>query len=791
MRRGFQYIVAFVSVLLLSGFASSVVSAPAPGSLADFTPGPQPRSSGSSPKVHVVEGFTGTWCTWCGVFDPAVNRYADERDDAIFLAYHGPTTASDPLTAPAVMSSRGPFYTVFGYPTTIVDGGGANPTTDEPLYMLGAQRWSPESYEWLRDSVNSFGDTSSNLAVSLAGDLTPTTAVARASITATDPVPQMNLYVRFVLYEDQLYYPQTGRPDGQRGAGYHVNVARAIDETQALSIMQGQTVTKTVTFMIDPAWNPNKLGVAAFVQSGTRQPFTVTGYGTAYASDILNAAQYDFTPRGILLHTDTGTTADYADVYQEALAQAGERFEDWNTYVAGMDTGTTDIRGAPTTAALEESPGLVWVTGTRTAPVLTQATRDLVDTHLAGPGNFLITGSGLGFDGFTNYRTWYQTVLDANYMSDDTGVYTMTGVAGNPVSNAWAGTTLNIKSATSPDRVAAFGPSAQTAFQYTGGLPGGVNTVHDMDSRVVYLGMQYFENTADTNRASVLGDILDWFDGSASPTVDVVFPDGGETLAQGATVDIRWTAYDVRIPKDGVSVYFNDNYPSGPWQTLATGEPNDGVFRWTVPNIDSGSCRIRVVAADSDSSTADGAAVSQSDFICGQVPYFQVTFTAGDLGWHLISHPMIVADSSVPAVLGSIGGSYGIARRYDATDPADPWKAYVPGQSDNDLLYLDNTAGFWVQITQPCTLQVMGTRPSSPTAVPLRAGWNLVGFPSQSSSYTVAQLKADTGATRVEGFDNTASPYYLRVVPDAEALLAGRGYWVYVPADAIWMVPAT
>jgi len=108
-------------------------------------------------------------------------------------------------------------------------------------------------------------------------------------------------------------------------------------------------------------------------------------------------------------------------------------------------------------------------------------------------------------------------------------------------------------------------------------------------------------------------------------------------------------------------------------------------------------------------------------------------------------------------------------------------------------VYLDNTVGFWVQITQPCTLQVMGTRPGSATVVPLKAGWNLVGFPSTSVSYTVGQLKADLGMTgvRVEAFDGAAAPYSLRASLDTDALRSGNGYWVYVPADAIWMVPPT
>src|SRR2546427_6099857 len=106
MRLGFKGLVAVVVVVLLSGFAASVVRS-APG--ASVPPGPS--SSGSSPKVHVIEGFTGTWCTWCSIFDPAMNRYADERPDSVvFLSYHGPVGSSDPFNDAGVVGVRSPFY---------------------------------------------------------------------------------------------------------------------------------------------------------------------------------------------------------------------------------------------------------------------------------------------------------------------------------------------------------------------------------------------------------------------------------------------------------------------------------------------------------------------------------------------------------------------------------------------------------------------------------------------------------------------------------------------------------
>jgi hypothetical protein len=165
---------------------------------------------------------------------------------------------------------------------------------------------------------------------------------------------------------------------------------------------------------------------------------------------------------------------------------------------------------------------------------------------------------------------------------------------------------------------------------------------------------------------------------------------------------------------------------------------------------------------------------------------FQRAFDAGMLGMNLVSFPVVPADLSVEAVLASLAGKYDGVWQYNATRGA--WLSYSPDKATNSLAELDQGMGFWIYITQPGTLTVTGPPPVS-TDIPLGAGWNLVGFPSQSSSYAVADLKAATGATRVEGFDSAAGPYYLRELPDSYVMKAGEGYWVYAPVSTVWTVP--
>ena len=174
-----------------------------------------------------------------------------------------------------------------------------------------------------------------------------------------------------------------------------------------------------------------------------------------------------------------------------------------------------------------------------------------------------------------------------------------------------------------------------------------------------------------------------------------------------------------------------------------------------------------------------------ADLVDTSLDSFDMTFDAGMLGRRLVSFPVAPLDTSTPAVLGSLTGRYDHAAWYDAADPGDAWKAWRVTRGD--LATLDESKGFWIEITQPGTLHVVGHFPTS-TSILLRTGWNLVGFPSLRTDYTAAMMASATGATRVETFDATAGPYYLKVMGPADTLQAGLGYWVFVPADATWVV---
>ena len=166
------------------------------------------------------------------------------------------------------------------------------------------------------------------------------------------------------------------------------------------------------------------------------------------------------------------------------------------------------------------------------------------------------------------------------------------------------------------------------------------------------------------------------------------------------------------------------------------------------------------------------------------------------VGWNLISIPRVLNGSAPEVVLASIAGKYDLVYAWDASDPADPWKSYMPGLG-GDLTYISRNMGLWVRMTQAGTLTVEGEMPTT-TSIPLYAGWNLIGYPAGVARPVPDALASIAGKyTLVFEYDASSpdAPWrsYSPQVPDFANTLAemrpGFGYWVKATQDCTLTVP--
>jgi len=236
----------------------------------------------------------------------------------------------------------------------------------------------------------------------------------------------------------------------------------------------------------------------------------------------------------------------------------------------------------------------------------------------------------------------------------------------------------------------------------------------------------------------------------------------------------------------------------------------DGAGVWSASDlVHSGGSWTGSFVGDSDTrffvQTVDGAGnVALAD---NEGLYFRPGDSMGEIGaqvplasgWNLISVSLSPASTVVTDVLSSIEGQYDLVYAYDASDAADPWKKYNTAAPSflNDLTDITETIGLWIRVTEPVTLSVSGSVPSSPT-IALYEGWNLVGYPSQTTRpVTEALASIDGSYDLVYAYDawdmadpwkkyNTAAPPFLN---DLTEMGPGWGYWLRVSEDCVWSVP--
>ncbi len=103
---------------------------------------------------------------------------------------------------------------------------------------------------------------------------------------------------------------------------------------------------------------------------------------------------------------------------------------------------------------------------------------------------------------------------------------------------------------------------------------------------------------------------------SPIPEIDVVSPNGGESLQAGSSHNITWTS---SVTSGNVQILFSVNNGSD-WIEVIRSTPDDGSFIWTVPNSPSAACLVRI--SDADGSPADQ---SNSVFTVAAIPMIRVT----------------------------------------------------------------------------------------------------------------------------------------------------------------------
>jgi hypothetical protein len=228
----------------------------------------------------------------------------------------------------------------------------------------------------------------------------------------------------------------------------------------------------------------------------------------------------------------------------------------------------------------------------------------------------------------------------------------------------------------------------------------------------------------------------------------------------------------------GYEIYYNQTYGKNRigYTLLASLGPGNASYVHENDGLNTTDSFYYVVAKDDNDNTA------ASDDQAGKfVRYLQS-------GRQLVSIPLVQSDTAITEVLKTIEGNYNYVQWYDPLNTTDHWKVYSNDKpsSFNDLLNVNHKIALWITMVSNDNLAVAG-RVSNSTSIQLYTGWNFVGYPSFTDR-SVSKALTDLPYDQVEGYDETSTPYYLKILNDDDIMTAGQGYWIRVTSDCIWTV---
>ncbi len=252
-------------------------------------------------------------------------------------------------------------------------------------------------------------------------------------------------------------------------------------------------------------------------------------------------------------------------------------------------------------------------------------------------------------------------------------------------------------------------------------------------------------------------------------------PVGGESWNADGTYDIEWWT-----DLDGeVKLEYRTSSTSGWLPIIANTPAFTCTHTWTLPHIESDSCKVRIT------SLASGALVDESDvFSIKPAPITQQVINL-IAGWNLISSYIDPPDSTLPTLLLAPLGSHLTIVKNNLGN------IYYPSNNTNTIGNWEPLEGYKCYLTEADVLTFDGVQllPES-TPISLPQGWNMVAYLRSSALTAPTALASISGSLTIA--KNMAGQVYWPTynINSIGDLLPGQGYQLYLTAAATLTYPA-
>lgn len=308
----------------------------------------------------------------------------------------------------------------------------------------------------------------------------------------------------------------------------------------------------------------------------------------------------------------------------------------------------------------------------------------------------------------------------------------------------------------------------------------GVSPIHTFETPgiyMVYLTVMDNEGATDTDTCII--------------TVEPIYPapptDLWALLVTGSLEDVKleWTASaDDGAGQDdvaGYTIYKSINDVNGPYNfeawVPALKIPGH-TYEWTDDGAGDGDTNnyFYIVRANDTSNNEEQNENRVGKFVTNLVK-----------GWNLMSVPLVQKDTTREVVLQTLDPNYDAVRGYKAgySRPWLNWKRDKPNQM-NDEVEINHMEGYYIYMTSSDDLVVAG-QVADEVSIPIKAGWNLVGYPCLTERTRNDALSSIEGNYNKVLYCVTSVKKLVQLGPD-DLMEPGMGYWIHGTADCIWTI---
>ena len=339
----------------------------------------------------------------------------------------------------------------------------------------------------------------------------------------------------------------------------YLKVNETVEDTQAVYLTSGTSTN--ITF----DWIPSQVGtypVGIYVEISGEEPYT--------ENNQMNKDVSVFVAKGYVLLVDDDDDGSYEWYYEHALMTSEYLYDVWNR----------DSQGSPSSETMLTYDAVIWFTGDDFWETIDSDDQANLATYLDNGGSLFATGQHIGYDiGGTNF---YINYLHANYLIDNTDIYTLIGVPEDPIGN---NLTIRIEDGNGannqgwPNGISPRTP-ATTVFEYQdSSYDGGIKCVTYVYN-VVYFSFGFEAINTMDDRTEVMSRVLGWLlielpvpglkiDIKGGLGVNVVITNNGTECAEGVDVEIHVEGGILGL----INKTVNDtiDIPAGESKTVSTG----------------------------------------------------------------------------------------------------------------------------------------------------------------------------------------------------------------------------